>query len=130
MTSALLSPLPVISRWLTAVKCASAFLLLMPYGIDAAVLWSDSGATLVHETGPGKDILDGAVKRDDAASDTLYFKFRVSPLSDETTEEYFAAFELYEGDVEKLAIGNALRAWGYSAFLGGGQAADPKQSSG
>jgi signal transduction histidine kinase/ligand-binding sensor domain-containing protein len=82
----------------------------------AVILWSDLRTILAHETGPGQDILSGAVKRDDAANDTLYFKFHVNPLSDASTEEYFAAFELYEADAERLAIGNAPKAWAYSAF--------------
>ena len=82
----------------------------------AAVLWSDLGTTLVHETGDGYDILNGAVKEDDSSTNTLYFKFHVDPLSDASTEEYFAAFELYEGDKERLGVGNALKAWAYSAF--------------
>lgn len=91
----------------------------------AVVLWSDSGATLVHNTGAGRDILEGAVKRDDSSRDTLYFKFHVNPLADATTEDYFAAFELYEGDAERLGIGNALKAWGYSAFFNPGDNGDP-----
>jgi signal transduction histidine kinase/ligand-binding sensor domain-containing protein len=83
---------------------------------SAVVLWSDLGATLAHETGPGTDILGGALKRDETSSDTLYFKFHVDPLSDTRTEEYFAAFQLYEGDLERLGVGNALMAWAYSAF--------------
>lgn len=83
---------------------------------NAVVLWSDLGATLVHETGTGSDILGGALKRDDAANDTLYFKFHVDPLSDVGTEEYFAGFQLYEGDTERLAVGNSLKAYAYSAF--------------
>src|ERR1043165_5719030 len=83
---------------------------------DAVVLWSDFGTTLVHETGSGADILGGAVKRDDSSRDTLYFKFHVDPLSDASTEEYFAAFQLFEGDEGHLAIGNSLKAWAYSAF--------------
>ena len=83
---------------------------------NAIVLWSDLGATLAHETGPGSDILGGALKRDDSASDTLYFKFHVDPLSDVGTEEYFAGFQLYERDAERLAVGNSLKAWAYSAF--------------
>ncbi len=71
---------------------------------------------MVHETGVGGDILGGAVKADDSSSSTLYFKFHVDPLSDASTEEYFSAFELYEGDKERLGIGNALKAWAYSAF--------------
>jgi ligand-binding sensor domain-containing protein/signal transduction histidine kinase len=82
----------------------------------AIILWSDLGSTLAYQTGDGTDILGGAAKRDDAASDTLYFKFHVDPLSDGSTEEYFAAFELYEGGEERLGVGNALKAWAYSAF--------------
>ena len=82
----------------------------------AAVLWSDLGATLVHETGAGSDILNGALKRDDSSTDTLYFKLHVDPLSDASTEEYVAAFELYERGEERLGVGNALKAWAYSAF--------------
>jgi ligand-binding sensor domain-containing protein/signal transduction histidine kinase len=90
----------------------------------ATILWSDLGATLVHESGSGSsfltgsamDILGGTVKRDENSSDTLYFKFHVDPLSDGNTEEYFAAFELFEGDTERLAVGNSLKAWAYSAF--------------
>lgn len=83
---------------------------------QAVVLWSDFGTTLVHDTGEGYDILDGAVKEDESSTNTLYFKFRVDPLSDASTEEYFSAFELYEGEKERLGIGNALKAWAYSAF--------------
>ncbi|SPE51671.1 Histidine kinase [Verrucomicrobia bacterium] len=82
----------------------------------ATLLWSDLGATLAYETGEGSDILRGAVKRDDSATDTLFFKFHVDPLSDASTEEYFAAFELYERGEERLGVGNALKAWAYSAF--------------
>src|SRR5262249_36499450 len=63
-------------------------------------------------------------KRDDTANDTLYFKFHLNPLSDVTTEEYFAAFELYEADAERLGIGNAFKAWAYSAFLGQDEGAE------
>jgi ligand-binding sensor domain-containing protein/signal transduction histidine kinase len=83
---------------------------------QAVVLWSDFSTTLVHNTGEGYDILNGAVKEDDSSTNTLYFKFKVDPLSDASTEEYFAAFELYEGEKERLGIGNALKAWAYSAF--------------
>jgi ligand-binding sensor domain-containing protein/signal transduction histidine kinase len=82
----------------------------------ATILWSDLGTTLVHETGDGSDLLGGTVKEDDSSTNTLYFKFHVDPLSDASTEEYFAAFELYEGDKERLGVGNALKAWAYSAF--------------
>ncbi|MGA2246073.1 MAG: two-component regulator propeller domain-containing protein [Verrucomicrobiota bacterium] len=85
--------------------------------VQAVVLWSDLNVITVTNNGPGTDLLGGAVKRDDHANDTLYFKFHVDPLSDATTEPYFAALELYDGDSEHLGIGNALEAWGYSAFF-------------
>lgn len=103
-------------------------LLVLPSTIQAVVLWSDLGATLAHETGAGSDILGGALKRDDSSSDTLYFKFHVDPLSDASTEEYFAAFELYEGGEERLGVGNALKAWAYSAFKAEG-AGGPNKGS-
>jgi ligand-binding sensor domain-containing protein/signal transduction histidine kinase len=84
----------------------------------AVILWSDPGAMLVFDNGAGRDLLEGAVKRDDSSEDTLYFKFQVDPQSDSTTEEYFAAFQLCETDAERLAVGNALKAWAYSAFTG------------
>jgi len=86
---------------------------------QAVLLWSDLGATQVHETGVGTDILGGVLRRDDSSTDTLYFKFHVDPLSDATTEEYFAAFQLFEGNHERVAVGNALKAWAYSAFATG-----------
>jgi ligand-binding sensor domain-containing protein/signal transduction histidine kinase len=85
----------------------------------AILLWSDLGTTQVHETGMGTDILGGELRRNASSTDTLYFKFHVDPLSDATTEEYFAAFQLFEGNHERLAIGNALKAWAYSAFVTG-----------
>src|SRR6478736_4161448 len=83
----------------------------------AVILWSDPSTMLIFDNGAGRDILEGAVKRDDSANDTLYFKFHVDPQSDSTTEEYFAALELYEAGTERLGIGNALKAWAYSAFF-------------
>src|ERR1700743_3197742 len=91
----------------------SFYFLLIP--VRAVILWNDPGTTLVHENGAGTNILGGAVKRDDSASDTLYFKFHVDPLSDKDTEEYFAALELFDGDTERLGIGNSLKGLGYSA---------------
>jgi ligand-binding sensor domain-containing protein/signal transduction histidine kinase len=106
-------------------KQAICFLLaLLAWGnaltCRAAVLWSDLSATLVYQTGVGNDILGGALKEDDSSTNALYFKFHVDPLSDTSTEEYFAAFELYDHDQERLGVGNALKAWAYSAFTGEG----------
>ena len=81
----------------------------------AVILWSDGAARIVHKTPEGVDILGGAVKRDDTASDALYFKFHVNPLSDWTSEEYFAVFHLVLKQTGGLAVGNAPEAWAYSA---------------
>ena len=100
--------------WRVLVVAAVVLGLAAP--VRGVVLWSDLGATLAHDTGVGHDILGGALKRDDSANDTLYFKFHLDPLSDAGTEEYFAGFQLYEGETERLGIGNSLKAWAYSAF--------------
>ena len=102
----------VVSGW------ASVWLGLMALVTPAraAILWSDPGPTLVHENGAGTDILRSAVKRDTTSSDTLYFKFHVDPLSDVSSELYAAGFQLFEGDVERLGVGNSMKAWAYSAF--------------
>ncbi len=94
----------------------SGSLFLASETSSAAILWSDPGPTLVHENGEGSDLLNGALKRDDSSTDTLYFKLHIDPLSDASTEEYLAALELYEGVEERLGVGNALKAWAYSAF--------------
>ncbi|MDB6122270.1 MAG: Two component regulator, sensor protein [Pedosphaera sp.] len=91
-------------------------LALLCFSTQAATLWNDLGATLAHDTGDGQDILGGAVKRDDTSTNTLYFKFHVDPLSDVSTEEYFAGFELFDGKTRGLAVGNSMKAWAYSAF--------------
>ena len=86
--------MPALSRtgefFITLLLLIWATLLANP--AKAVVLWNDPDATSVHENGAGQDILGGAVKRDDSASDTLYFKFHINPLSDKDTEEYSAAF--------------------------------------
>src|SRR5215218_6087494 len=78
---------------------------------QAALLWSDLGATQVRETGPGSDILGAGLKRDDSSTDTLYFKFHVDPISAASTEYYFAGFQLFEGNQERLGVGNAQDAF-------------------
>ena len=82
----------------------------------ATILWSEPEGGLVHNTGIGVDILGGKVRRTDTNTDALYFKFHVDPLSDAGSEPYFAGFQLFEGDQERLGVGNAEEAWGYSAY--------------
>ena len=55
---------------------------------QAVILWENTGPILAHENGEGTDILHRVVKRDDTASDALYFKFHVNPLSDVSMEPY------------------------------------------
>ncbi len=101
------------------LACWSGGLLLlaaMATPASAKILWSDPDARTVHETGIGVDILGGAVKRTETNNDALYFRFHVDPLSDVGTEHYFAGFQLFEGNEERLGVGNAMEAWGYSAF--------------
>src|SRR5215469_2476794 len=90
--------------------------LFLASATPASILWSEPHATLAHETGPGEDILHRALRRDNTSTGTLYFRFHVDPLSDVSMEEYFAAFQFYENDVERLGVGNSLKAWAYSAF--------------
>ncbi|HZI31437.1 MAG TPA: histidine kinase, partial [Candidatus Binatia bacterium] len=88
---------------------------LCPFAAWGKMLWNDPASRVIHATPEGSDILDGAVKRDDTASDVLYFKFHVDPLSDAANEPYYALFQLSENGTNRLGIGNALEAWGYSA---------------
>jgi signal transduction histidine kinase len=101
-----------LSVWLLMVS------QLLTIQARATILWSDEGSRVIHETGVwmGVDILGGVAKRDRTASDALYFKFHVDPLSDVASEPYYAGFQLFEGDVPRLGVGNAEEAWGYSAF--------------
>ena len=100
-----------VGGWIALVVC-----LALASPASAVILWSDLGATLVHHTGLGTDILGAATRRDDLATDTLYFKFHVDPLSDARTEEYLAAFQLFQKGRVGLGIGNSQKAWAYSAF--------------
>ncbi len=114
----------------TALLLATWMALAFAIPSRAVILWNAPDPMLVHETGAGRDILGSAVKRDDSANDTLYFKFHVDPSSDMDTEEYSAAFELFEGDAEHLGIGNAMKAWAYSAFFHADEAGESNNLAG
>jgi signal transduction histidine kinase len=101
-------PAIILALVLIAVLCSPA--------ARATVLWEAGGKVLVHENGEGINILHGEVRRGTNASDTLYFKFHVDPLSDVGTEEYLAGVQFFEGGTAKFGVGNALKAWAYSAF--------------
>ncbi len=81
----------------------------------AEVLWSDPASRVIHATPDGSDILGSKVKRDDRASDVLYFKVHIEPLSDAANEPYYALFQLIETNALRFGMGNALESWGYSA---------------
>ena len=97
-----------------------AFTTLSP--LHADILWKHPAESLAKNGTPAVDILNGAIPpRDDTSSGTLYFKFRVDPLADilqetERSGTYLAGLVFSQGDTEKLGIGNAPDAWGYSAF--------------
>jgi signal transduction histidine kinase len=110
---AMLRPIAASFR-LLALPLAVAFLWVVP--ARATILWKDEGARVVHNTGEGVDILGGKVKRDDKASDTLYFRVHIDPISDVFSEKYMAGLQLFEGNQERLGVGNAMEAWAYSAF--------------
>lgn len=104
------------SRRRIILTLAGLGILMFAHFSEAVLLWTDLGETRVRETGEGSDILGGVLSRNDSSTDTLYFKFHVDPVSDANTEQYFAAFQLYEKNHERLAAGNSLIAWAYSAF--------------
>jgi signal transduction histidine kinase len=111
---------PPSSRWslehcFIPVYAGVLMLAAGPAAVRADILWSDPASRVIHATPDGTDILGGKAKRDDKASDALYFKFRVDPLSDPADEHYAALFQLVETNQMRLGVGNALEAWGYSA---------------
>jgi hypothetical protein len=87
---------------------------------DAALLWSHPQKTLIRNNGAGEDILHRAVKpRDSSSSGTVFLRFSVDPQWDAITKgqsQSVSGLVFYEKGVEKLGVGNAPRAWGYSAF--------------
>ena len=108
-------PRPIATRF-RHLALLLVFALLLAAPARSAILWQDPGARVVHLTGEGVDILGGKVKRDDKTSDVLYFKFHVDPISDVESEPYMAGMQLFEGSQGRLGVGNAMEAWGYSAF--------------
>jgi signal transduction histidine kinase len=108
-----------------AVAIIAISLLILDLPTQAAILWSQTETTLVHDNGAGKDILHGAIKpQDNSSSSTLYFKFRVDPISDAVSKSdsfYLAGLTLFEGGSEHLAVGSGRISWGYSAFNAAGK---------
>lgn len=103
--------LPRMTRAVALLALLSWAAVCLPACAD--ILWSDPASRVIHVT--PMVIMDGKIKRDDKASDALYFKFHVDPLSDPADEPYFALFQLVQSNQMRLGVGNALEAWGYSA---------------
>lgn len=95
-------------------------LLVLTNDARSEILWSRPGTTLAHESIPEEVLPREKIgTRDATASDTLYFRFEVDPLSDGATDasaRYLAGMVFFKGDEERLGVGNGWRARGYSAF--------------
>lgn len=86
----------------------------------AVILWSHPAAIFVRDNGAGEDILHGAIPPQDTnSSRTLYFRFRVDPISDTPTKsiaDFEAGFIFFAKGKEHLGMGNSLSAWAYCAM--------------
>lgn len=102
------------------VLLALGGLLVSANNAWSEILWSQPGTTLVHESLPEEVLPRNEIgARDETASDTLYIRFDVDPLSDGATDasvRYLAGLVFYENGRERLGVGNGWRARGYSAF--------------
>ena len=102
---------------MTTRLLTSLVLAALAGSCGAAVLYSNAGPITANETGLGTNLAGFGLSRDNAASDTLYFRYFLgSPASNSTNENYFAAMQLFEAGAERLGVGNAWGAWAYSAF--------------
>jgi hypothetical protein len=97
-------------------ESASVALDTRSFGESGTVPLETSQVT-VNDNGDGSSNVEPVgFTRDNTASDTLYFRYTVNPISDFTTEIYFAGLQLYEGGAERLGVGNAVGALAYSAY--------------
>ena len=100
---------------LAAILALTFLLGIFSLSVRAEILWRDAASRVIHATPDGSDILGHQVQRDDRASDVLFFKVHIDPLSDAANEPYYALFQLVATNTLRLGIGNALESWGYSA---------------
>lgn len=107
-------------RWIRVVLLACAIGAGKGRPVSAAVLWSDPGWHDLHQTNRTLSLEGSALRpKGDSSGETLYLRFTVDPLSDgvsEMIEHYLAGWVFAEKGIENLGLGNALNAWGYSAF--------------
>lgn len=98
----------------------AGILLAFSLSTQAAILWSEPGPVTVRTNGAGEDILHGAIKPQDSnSSSTIYFRFRVDPISDAATKsiaDFEAGMVFVEKGREHLGMGNSLGAWAYCAM--------------
>ena len=103
-----------------AMVWLAAALIISGASARGTVLWDHSGTIHVQDNGAGKDILRGAITPQGTnSSSTLYFRFRVVPISDSATKsiaDFEAGLVLVEKGVEHLGIGSARVAWAYCAW--------------
>jgi signal transduction histidine kinase len=94
--------------------------LVTAFPARGTVLWRHPGTVLACDNGEGTDELHGAIQPQDTNSDsTLYFRFRVDPISDSASKsiaDFQAGFMfVYKGE-DHLAIGSTRVAWAYCAW--------------
>lgn len=87
---------------------------------SARILWSDPVWRFIHGTNQVLSLEgSGLEPQDDSSSRTLYLRFSIDPESDGFSDfaaRYEAGWVFTQNGVERLGLGNALLAWGYSAF--------------
>lgn len=93
---------------------------LLTFSARGTVLWSHPGTILACDNGDGTDILHGAIQPQESnSSSTLYFRFRVDPISDSATKsiaDFQAGFAFFDHHEEHLAVGSTRVAWAYCAW--------------
>ena len=103
-----------------AIVWLAAALVISGVSARGTVLWEHTGTIHVQDNGQGKDILHGAITPQGTnSSGTLYFRFRVVPISDSATKsiaDFEAGLVLVEKGVEHLGIGSTRVAWAYCGW--------------
>ncbi|HEX3719024.1 MAG TPA: sensor histidine kinase [Verrucomicrobiae bacterium] len=105
---------------LAAVRMLAWILMAVPLTARSSVLWNRPETQLVCDNGTGEDILNGAIKPQDAnSSATLYFRFRVDPIADSAIKsigDYNAGLVFFEKNAQHLGLGSSRQAWAYCAM--------------
>lgn len=122
-------PTGMISR-IHRVRFARFLVLVCATVLAAFLAPAASAEVLAENPGPVR-VANAAVDafaaklapRDKTASGTLYFKFRVNPLSDSVQKAearaFYAGMAFRSGDRQNLVMGSDPLSWAYSAFYPG-----------